>query len=213
MCPLFEELCAIIGSDPNAPLVRNEIKVGHVRLFADTFNFSLPKANKMIANSEKVALIKLVDRFREPNLDDLDYMCYCRRALVFCLIAGFLFNRNPGFGDLSLCPLLRQMEEGHCIGELLLAETIRSLERAALGFTEWTVTPLILQVFSFSFYNPFSFLLHHLLTERIIQQIWLKDHLKVVAPSTRPNYDASHYRTRRIVVEMTSVDAWITWLL
>ena len=124
MCPLFKEFCATIRSDPNAPLVRNEIKVGHVLLFADTFNFSLSEANKMIANSEKVALIKLVDRFREPNLDDLDYMRYRRRALVFCLIAGFLFNRNPGFGDLSLCPLIRQMEEGHCIGGLLLVETI-----------------------------------------------------------------------------------------
>ncbi|KDP47190.1 hypothetical protein JCGZ_19672 [Jatropha curcas] len=28
MCPLFEEFCAIIGCDPNAPLVRHEVKVG-----------------------------------------------------------------------------------------------------------------------------------------------------------------------------------------
>ena len=35
-----------------------------------------------------------------------------------------------------------------------MAETIRSLDRAALGFEEWTVTPIILQVHSF----PFSFL-------------------------------------------------------
>ncbi|KDP45548.1 hypothetical protein JCGZ_18173 [Jatropha curcas] len=28
MCPLFEEFCAIIGCDPNAPLVKHEVKIG-----------------------------------------------------------------------------------------------------------------------------------------------------------------------------------------
>ena len=76
-------------------------------------------------------------------------MLHRRRALVFCLVAGFLFNKDPGFGDLALCPLIDQMESGHCIGGMVLAETIRSLDRAALGFEEWIVTPIILQVLLF----------------------------------------------------------------
>ncbi|KDP29317.1 hypothetical protein JCGZ_19412 [Jatropha curcas] len=32
-----------------------------------------------------------------------------------------------------------------CIGGIVLAETIRSLDRAALGFDDWTVSPTILQ--------------------------------------------------------------------
>ncbi|KDP32248.1 hypothetical protein JCGZ_14956 [Jatropha curcas] len=67
------------------------------------------------------------------------------RALVFCLLAGFLFNQDPGFGDLRLCPMVRQIEDMGCIGGIVLAETIRSLDRAALGFDDWTVSPIILQ--------------------------------------------------------------------
>ncbi|KDP35829.1 hypothetical protein JCGZ_10638 [Jatropha curcas] len=77
MCPLFEEFCAIIGCDPNAPLVKHE---------------------------------------------------------------------DPGFGDLRLCPMVRQMEDTGCIGDIVLAETIRSLDRAALGFDDWMVSPIILQM-------------------------------------------------------------------
>ncbi|KDP22952.1 hypothetical protein JCGZ_01760 [Jatropha curcas] len=68
------------------------------------------------------------------------------QALVFCLLAGFLFNQDPGFGDLPLCPMVRQMEDMGCIGGIVLAETIRSLDRAALGFDDWTVSPIILQM-------------------------------------------------------------------
>ncbi|KDP21735.1 hypothetical protein JCGZ_03579 [Jatropha curcas] len=38
------------------------------------------------------------------------------------------------------------MEDMGCIGGIVLAETIRSLDRAALGFDEWTVSPIILQM-------------------------------------------------------------------
>ena len=143
MCPLFEEFCAIIGCDPNGPLVRNELRVGYIRCFANLFGFSLHKAREVMMEN-KVVLSRLIDKFLEVNLADLDQMLYRRRAFVFCLVAGFLFNKNSGFGDLSLCTLVSQMEKGHCIGGLLLAETIRSLDRAALGFEEWTVTPVIL---------------------------------------------------------------------
>ncbi|KDP42361.1 hypothetical protein JCGZ_01937 [Jatropha curcas] len=37
------------------------------------------------------------------------------------------------------------MEDMGCIGGIVLAETIRSLDRAALGFEDWTVSPIILQ--------------------------------------------------------------------
>ena len=168
LCPLFEEFCAIIGCNPDAPLVRNEVKVGNVRLFAKMFGFSLHEANEVIADSEKVSLLKLMDRFREPNHDDLEYMLHRRRAFVFCLTAGFLFNRNPGFGDLSLCPLICQMEAGNCIGGIILAETIRSLDRASLGFANWTVTPIILQVLcDFAVVSPSSsFFTHQRLINR-----------------------------------------------
>ena len=95
---------------------------------------------------DKVVLSHLIDEFLEADLADLDQMLYHRRAFVFCLVAGFLFNRHTGIGDLSLCTLVSQIDIGHCIGGLLLAETIRSLDRAALGFEEWSVAPIILQV-------------------------------------------------------------------
>ena len=68
------------------------------------------------------------------------------RAFVFCLLAGFLFNRDPAFGDLRLCPLVGDMEDFNCIGDLVLAETIQSLDRAVLDFLDWSVSPIILQV-------------------------------------------------------------------
>ncbi|KDP36642.1 hypothetical protein JCGZ_07860 [Jatropha curcas] len=42
--------------------------------------------------------------------------------------------------------MVQQMEDMGCIGGIVLAETIRSLDRAALGFDDWTVSPAILQV-------------------------------------------------------------------
>ncbi|KDP37833.1 hypothetical protein JCGZ_06882 [Jatropha curcas] len=119
MCPLFEEFCAIIGCDPNAPLVKHE---------------------------------------------------------------------DPGFGDLCLCPMVREMEDMGCIGGIVLAETIRSLDRATLGFDDWTVSPIILQV-------------------------WLKDHLQVVAAPTSLPYNPTQYRMRRILITHPSTDAWISWLI
>ncbi|KDP23848.1 hypothetical protein JCGZ_27152 [Jatropha curcas] len=125
MCPLFEEFCAIIGCDPNAPLVKHE---------------------------------------------------------------------DLGFGDLRLCPMVRQMEDMGCIGGIAVAETIRSLDRAALGFDDWTVSPIILQKGS-------------------IIQVRLKDHLRVVTAPTSLPYNPSQYRMRRILITYPSIDAWTSWLI
>ncbi|KDP42536.1 hypothetical protein JCGZ_01790 [Jatropha curcas] len=102
LCPLFEECCAIIGCDPNAPLVKHE--------------------------------------------------------------------------DMG------------CIGGIVLAETIRSLDRAALGFDDWTVSPIILQKGS-------------------IIQVRLKDHLRVVTTPTSLPYNPSQYRMQRILITHPSTDA------
>ncbi|KDP45965.1 hypothetical protein JCGZ_11868 [Jatropha curcas] len=80
------------------------------------------------------------------------------------------------------------MEDMVCIGGIVLAETIRSLDRAALGFDDWTVSPIILQV-------------------------WLKDHLQVVAARTLLPYNPSQYRMRRILITHLSTDAWTSWLI
>ncbi|KDP24867.1 hypothetical protein JCGZ_25151 [Jatropha curcas] len=146
MCPLFEEFCAIIGCDPNAPLVRHEVKIGYVRSFENLFQFSRPQARAMIVGDQKAILLPLIDEFSEVCSDNPDRMRLRMRALVFCLLAGFLFNKDPGFGDLRLCPMVRQMEDMGCIGGIVLAKTIRSLDRAALGFEDWTVSPIILQM-------------------------------------------------------------------
>ena len=127
LCPLFEEFCAIIGCDPNGPLVRNELRVGNFRRFSDMFGFSFAIAERMVVK-KRVILLHLIDEFLEARLDDPEQMLHRRRALVFCLVAGFLFNKDLGFGDLLLCPLINQMEAGHYIGGLVLAETIRSLD-------------------------------------------------------------------------------------
>ena len=67
VCPLFEEFCAVIGCDPNAPLVRNELRVGYVRFFANLFGFSLHEAGE-----NKVIISHLIDEFLEADLVDLD---------------------------------------------------------------------------------------------------------------------------------------------
>ncbi|KDP37482.1 hypothetical protein JCGZ_06922 [Jatropha curcas] len=81
-----------------------------------------------------------------------------------------------------------------CIGGIVLAETIRSLDRAALGFDDWTVSPIILQKGS-------------------ITQVWLKDHLQVVATPTSLPYIPSQYHIRRILITHPSTDAWTSWLI
>ncbi|KDP39403.1 hypothetical protein JCGZ_03685 [Jatropha curcas] len=118
MCPLFEEFCAIIGCDPNAPLVK---------------------------------------------------------------------HKDPGFGDLRLCPMVRQMEDMSCIGGIVLAETIRSLDRAALGFDDWT--------------------------KGSITQVWLRAYLQVVTAPTSLPYNPSQYRMRRILITHPSTDIWTSWLV
>ena len=92
LCPLFEEFSAIIGCDPNAPLVRNELRVGYLRCFANLFSFSIPRARDMTVES-KVVLSHLIDEFLEAITTDPNQMQYRRRAFVFCLLAGFLFNQ------------------------------------------------------------------------------------------------------------------------
>src|ERR1043165_5918841 len=93
-----------------------------------------------------VALSSLIDEFLIADVSHELYRRCHMRAYVFCLLAGFLFNRDLGFGDLRLCPLIRDMEDFECIGGLVLAETLQSLDRAALGFEDWSVSPIILQV-------------------------------------------------------------------
>ncbi|KDP36063.1 hypothetical protein JCGZ_10315 [Jatropha curcas] len=188
MSPLFEEFCAIIGCDPNAHLVKHEVKIGYVRSFESLFQFSRPQAKAMIVGDQKAILLPLIDEFSEVHSDDPDRMRLRMRALVFCLLAGFLFNKDLGFGDLRLCPMIRQMEDMGCIDGIVLAETIRSLDRAALGFDDWTVSPIILQV-------------------------WLKDHLRVVAAPTLLPYSPSQYCMRRILITYPSTVAWTSWLI
>ncbi|KDP36007.1 hypothetical protein JCGZ_10466 [Jatropha curcas] len=77
------------------------------------------------------------------------------------------------------------MEDMGCIGGIVLAETIRSLDRAALGFNDWTVSPIVLQV-------------------------WLKDHIQV---DVGPTYNPSQYRMRRILITHPSTDTWTSWLI
>ncbi|KDP30304.1 hypothetical protein JCGZ_18240 [Jatropha curcas] len=80
------------------------------------------------------------------------------------------------------------MEDMGCIGGIVLAETIRSLDRAALGFDDWTVSPIVLQV-------------------------WLKDHLQVVATPTLLPYNSTQYRMWRILITHPSSDSWTSWLI
>ncbi|KDP34276.1 hypothetical protein JCGZ_12845 [Jatropha curcas] len=92
----------------------------------------------MIVGDQKAILLPLINEFSEVRSEDPDQMRLRMQALIFCLLAGFLFNQDPGFGDLRLCPMVRQMEDMGCIGGIVLAETIRRLDRAALGFDDWT---------------------------------------------------------------------------
>ncbi|KDP36004.1 hypothetical protein JCGZ_10463 [Jatropha curcas] len=94
----------------------------------------------------------------------------------------------------SVTGVYAQMKDMGCIGGIVLAETIRSLDRAALGFDDWTVSPIILQKGS-------------------ITQVWLKDHLQVVATPTLLLYNPSQYRMRRILITHPSTDAWTSWLI
>ncbi|KDP20480.1 hypothetical protein JCGZ_05752 [Jatropha curcas] len=137
----------------------------------------------MIVGDQKAVLLPLID----VHSEDPDRMRLRMRALVFCLLAGFLFDTDLGFGDLRLCPMIRQMEDMVCIGGIVLAETIRSLDRAALGFDDWT--------------------------KGSITQVWLKDHLQVVAAPTFLPYNPSQYRMRRILITHPSTDAWTSWLI
>ncbi|KDP30606.1 hypothetical protein JCGZ_16937 [Jatropha curcas] len=149
--------------------------------------FSRPQeAKAMIVGDQKAILLPLIDEFSEVHSYDPDRMRLRMRALVFCLLAGFLFNKDPGFGDLRLCPMIRQMEDMGCIGGIVLAETIRNLDRAALG----------------SITNKGS-----------ITQVWLKDHLQVLAAPTFLPYNPSQYRMRRILITHPSTDAWTSWLI
>ena len=187
--------------------------MGYLRCFGELFGLSPTKVSEIAPGGQKAILSFLMDEFLEPNLEDPDQMMFRRRAFVFCLTAGFIFNRDPGFGDLELCPLVQQMEQGHCTGALVLAETIRSLDRTALGFEEWTVSPVFLQV---HFLKPslfLSFFCLHPLIEKINQQIWLKDHLRIIAPPVGPKYNPSNYRMRRNLISLKSVDAWSYWML
>ncbi|KDP22707.1 hypothetical protein JCGZ_01931 [Jatropha curcas] len=92
----------------------------------------------MIVGDQKAILLPLINEFSEVQSDDPNRMRLRMRALIFCLLAGFLFNKDPGFRDLRLYPMIREMEDMGCIGGIVLAETIRSLDRAALGFDDWT---------------------------------------------------------------------------
>ena len=58
-----------------------------------------------------------------------------------------------------------------------------------------------------------AFFCLHLLIERIDQQIWLKDHLRIVAPPIGLKYNQSNYRMRQNVITLKSVDAWSYWML
>src|ERR1041384_2606575 len=106
LCPLSEEICAILGCDPESPLVHHEPQVGYVGSFERLFVFTRPFAQSMIVDGSKVALSSLIDQFLPADIGCEILMRHRMRAYVFCLLAGFLFNRGPGFGDLSLCPLV-----------------------------------------------------------------------------------------------------------
>ncbi|KDP31704.1 hypothetical protein JCGZ_15004 [Jatropha curcas] len=46
-----------------------------------------------------------------------------------------------------------------------------------------------------------------------LQEVWLKDHLQVVAAPTLLPYSPSQYRMRRILISHPSTDAWTSWLI
>src|ERR1041384_4387183 len=63
MCPLFEEICAILGCDPESPLVRPEPQVGYLGSFERLLTFTSPQAQAMIVDGSKVILSALIDEF------------------------------------------------------------------------------------------------------------------------------------------------------
>ncbi|KDP24837.1 hypothetical protein JCGZ_25291 [Jatropha curcas] len=135
MCPLFEEFCAIIGCDPNAPLVKHEAE--------------------------------------DAGLGFL--------FIGWLLVLGICASA-PWFGKWRIWVVLVAL----C--------WFRSLDRAALGFDDWTVSPIILQKGS-------------------ITQVWLKDHLQVVAAPTLLPYSPTQYRMRKILITHPTTDAWTSWLI
>ncbi|KDP42983.1 hypothetical protein JCGZ_00532 [Jatropha curcas] len=72
MCPLFEEFYKIIGCDPNAPLVRHEVRIGYMHSFENLFQFSRPQARAMVVDDQKAILLPLIDEFSEIRPDDPD---------------------------------------------------------------------------------------------------------------------------------------------
>ncbi|KDP43161.1 hypothetical protein JCGZ_00094 [Jatropha curcas] len=209
MCPLFEESYAIIGCDPNAPLVKHEVKIGYVRSFESLFQFSRPQAKAMIVGDQKAVLLPLIDKFSDVHSNDPNRMRLRMRALVFCLLASFLFNQDPGFGDLHFCPMVRQMEDMGCNGGIVLAETIRSLDRAALGFDDWTVSPIISRYFSSSPFPSFF----PLVCSFVIEKIHYSGLVKGPPPSgccSYISYNPSQYleRPRRNAL-LSALEGWV----
>src|ERR1041384_1520522 len=98
--PLFEEICAILCCDPNSPLVRHEPQVGYIGSFERLFAFTRPFAQTMIMDGSKVVLSSLIDQFLTADIENEVLMRRRIRDFVFCLLAGFLFNRDPGLREL-----------------------------------------------------------------------------------------------------------------
>ena len=87
MCPLFEEVCAILGCDPESPLARPEPQVGYIGSFERLFAFTRPYAQSMIVDGSKVALSSLIDEFLTADVSSELYRRRRMRAYVFCLLA------------------------------------------------------------------------------------------------------------------------------
>ncbi|KDP35673.1 hypothetical protein JCGZ_09111 [Jatropha curcas] len=62
-------------------------------------------------------------------------------------------------------------------------------------------------------YCLFFLLVHSFVIERIYTQVWLKDHLQVVAAPTFLPYNPSQYRVRRILITHPFTDDWTSWLI
>ncbi|KDP36285.1 hypothetical protein JCGZ_09792 [Jatropha curcas] len=57
MCPLFEEFCAIIGCDPNAPLVKHEVKIGpRNALLSSLEGWAQADADNEVGTDEEIVL-------------------------------------------------------------------------------------------------------------------------------------------------------------
>ncbi|KDP20362.1 hypothetical protein JCGZ_06439 [Jatropha curcas] len=53
----------------------------------------------------------------------------------------------------------------------------------------------------------------HAFVTGIYAQVWLKDHLQVVAAPTFLPYNPSQYHMQRILITHPSTDAWTSWLI